>query len=99
MSSRRSVQAGFDVVEVHAAHGYLLHQFLSPLANERTDTYGGSLENRARLTLQVIRERSGVPVVAVGQITEAEQAESIVSSGTVDAVMAGRQFLRGKWPV
>jgi len=168
-AARRSLEAGFDVVEVHAAHGYLLHQFLSPLANERTDQYGGSLENRARLLMecvrevrsvvgedvpvmvrfsatdwiepdgwtlddtvtvagwvrdagvdmidvssggiapgiaittgpgyqvpfaQAIRERAGIPVVAVGQITEAQQAESLVASGTVDAAMAGRQFLR-----
>lgn len=54
-SARNAVDAGFDLVEVHAAHGYLLHQFLSPLSNTRTDRYGGSLENRARLTLEVIR--------------------------------------------
>ncbi|GGP24969.1 NADH:flavin oxidoreductase/NADH oxidase [Silvimonas amylolytica] len=52
-ATRRAVQAGYKVVEVHAAHGYLLHQFLSPLSNQRTDQYGGSLENRARLLLQV----------------------------------------------
>lgn len=50
----RSRRAGFDLVEVHAAHGYLLHQFQSPLANQRTDQYGGSVENRARLTLEVV---------------------------------------------
>lgn len=50
----RSVDAGFAVLELHAAHGYLLHQFLSPLSNERTDEWGGSLENRARLLLAVI---------------------------------------------
>jgi 2,4-dienoyl-CoA reductase-like NADH-dependent reductase (Old Yellow Enzyme family) len=50
----RALTAGFDLVEIHAAHGYLLHQFLSPLANQRTDDYGGSFENRTRLALQVV---------------------------------------------
>jgi 2,4-dienoyl-CoA reductase-like NADH-dependent reductase (Old Yellow Enzyme family) len=50
----RAVEAGFRVVELHAAHGYLLHQFLSPLSNRRTDRYGGSFENRVRLPLEVV---------------------------------------------
>ena len=50
----RAHKAGFKVVEIHAAHGYLLHQFLSPISNHRTDQYGGSFENRARLVLEVV---------------------------------------------
>ena len=53
-ATKRAVQAGFQVMEIHAAHGYLLHQFLSPLSNFRTDEYGGSFENRIRLTLEVV---------------------------------------------
>jgi len=61
-AARRSVEAGFEVIEVHAAHGYLLHEFLSPISNKRTDEYGGSLENRMRLPLEVAAEvREAVP--------------------------------------
>ncbi|GAB4055935.1 NADPH dehydrogenase NamA [Spirosoma litoris] len=53
-AAQRALAAGFQVVEIHAAHGYLLHQFLSPLSNQRTDDYGGVFENRIRLLLEVI---------------------------------------------
>ena len=67
-------EAGFDMVELHGAHGYLLHQFLSPSSNQRTDQYGGSVENRARLVLEVIdavskewsADRMGIRVSPIG---------------------------------
>ncbi|MBZ5738845.1 NADH:flavin oxidoreductase/NADH oxidase [Nocardioides mangrovi] len=67
-AAERALAAGFDVLEVHAAHGYLLHEFLSPLSNHREDEYGGAFDNRVRLVLEVVREirgrvDSGVPVV------------------------------------
>ncbi|MDN3496383.1 NADH:flavin oxidoreductase/NADH oxidase [Planococcus sp. APC 4015] len=166
-AARRAVTAGFEVLEIHAAHGYLLHQFLSPLSNLRDDEYGGSLENRARLLLRItgavrdaapdaalfvrfsasdwadggwnvddtavvarwaaehgadffdissgglvahqkievapgyqvgfaahIRREAGVPVSAVGLITDADQAERVLVDGDADAVMAGREWLR-----
>jgi 2,4-dienoyl-CoA reductase-like NADH-dependent reductase (Old Yellow Enzyme family) len=52
-AAQRAADAGFHLVEINAAHGYLLHEFLSPLANERTDEYGGSFDNRVRLLLEV----------------------------------------------
>ena len=58
--ARRALAAGFDVVELHAAHGYLLHEFLSPLVNTRTDAYGGSYDNRVRLCLEVVDAIRGV---------------------------------------
>lgn len=52
-AARRAARAGFQVLEIHAAHGYLIHEFLSPLTNQRADDYGGSLENRTRLAREV----------------------------------------------
>ena len=173
-AAQRADQAGFEVAEIHAAHGYLLHQFLSPLSNQRRDEYGGSFENRTRLVREVveavrrvwphekplwvrlsctdwveggwdldqsvalaralkslgvdavdcssggldqrqkipvapgyqvpfaerIRRETGIQTVAVGMITEPEQAEEIIASGRADAVAMARELLRDPyWPL
>ncbi|MEW2555191.1 NADH:flavin oxidoreductase/NADH oxidase [Streptomyces zhihengii] len=168
-AARRAVAAGFEVAEVHGAHGYLIGEFLSPHSNHRTDEYGGSFENRTRFALRVVdavrevwpdglplffrisatgwldeggwtadetvrlaavlkehgvdlldvstggnaagvriptgpgyqvpfaarvRAETGLPVAAVGLITEAAQAEKILANGEADAVLLGRELLR-----
>jgi 2,4-dienoyl-CoA reductase-like NADH-dependent reductase (Old Yellow Enzyme family) len=61
-AAKRAVSVGIDVIEIHVAHGYLLHEFLSPVSNHRTDNYGGSFENRTRLPLEVVRAvRAAIP--------------------------------------
>ena len=172
-ATRRAVRLGFDVIEMHAAHGYLLHEFLSPLTNRRTDSFGGSIENRMRFPLRVfeamrdacsgrvalgaritgsdwlaggidpdqaiafasalkqrgctyvdvtsggldpaarikaepdyqvgfaerVRKASGIPVRAVGLITEPAQAERIVAEGRADMVALARAILADpRWP-
>jgi 2,4-dienoyl-CoA reductase-like NADH-dependent reductase (Old Yellow Enzyme family) len=179
-AARRALDAGFQVAEIHGAHGYLIHQFLSPHSNRRTDAYGGAFENRIRFALEVVdavrsvwpedlpvffrisatdwltedpeddregwtsqdtvmlakhlqargvdlmdvssggiasdakiqagpgfqvpfaeavRTETGMPVAAVGLITDPHQAEGIVSSGQADAVLLARELLRDPyWP-
>jgi 2,4-dienoyl-CoA reductase-like NADH-dependent reductase (Old Yellow Enzyme family) len=172
--ARRALDAGFQLVEVHAAHGYLLHQFLSPLTNKRTDGYGGTFEGRIRLAVEVtaavraevgedvpvlvrisatdwvdggwdeqdsvrlsraladvgadlidastgglvpdakitlgpgyqvpfadaVRKKAEVPTGAVGLITDARQAETILTDGSADIVLLARELLRDPyWPL
>ncbi len=73
-AARRAVRIGLDAIQLHAAHGYLLHEFLSPLSNRRDDDYGGSLENRMRFPLEVFD--------AVRAVVPADRAVSIRISGT-----------------
>jgi len=169
-AATRALKAGFRVAEIHSAHGYLLHEFLSPLSNIRTDEYGGSFENRTRLLLQVTEavrsvwpeelpllvrisstdwteggwspdesarlapllqqagadlidcssggsvhsakipagpgyqvpfaemiKKTGILAGAVGMITEAQQAEEIVSEDRADLVLIGRELLRNPY--
>lgn len=95
-AARRALDAGFDVLEVHGAHGYLLHQFLSPLSNRREDEYGGSLENRARLLLRVVDSiravaGDGVPLfVRISATDHAEGGFSPDEAATVGEWAAAR---------
>jgi 2,4-dienoyl-CoA reductase-like NADH-dependent reductase (Old Yellow Enzyme family) len=173
-ATQRAVAAGFEAIEIHSAHGYLLHSFLSPLTNKRDDVYGGSLENRMRLPLAVakavrettpqafpvlvrvsatdwveggwdlaqtvaycrelkalgidwidvstggltpdavipvapafqvpfaeaVRREVGLPVSAVGLITDAQQAQALLRADKADAVGIGRAMLRDpQWPL
>src|SRR6202041_2399791 len=107
-AATRALQAGFKIIEIHSAHGYLLHEFLSPLANQRTDSYGGMVPN-AQIPVapgyQVhfadeIRERTGILTGAVGMITNAGQADTILDQSKADIVILAREFLRQPyWPL
>lgn len=89
-SASLAIQAGADVIEIHAAHGYLLHQFLSPLSNIRQDDYGGSLENRARFAVDVVRAVRNtvgvdIPVFVRLSCTDWAEPRGFVLSEAVDA--------------
>lgn len=78
-AARRAVKAGFNIIEIHGAHGYLIHQFLSPLSNIRTDEYGGSFENRIRFLLEIVdavNEELSENVALFVRISGTEYAEN-----------------------
>ncbi|RZJ51078.1 MAG: NADH:flavin oxidoreductase/NADH oxidase, partial [Chryseobacterium sp.] len=78
-AAKRAVNAGFDVIEIHGAHGYLVHQFSSPLSNVRTDEYGGSFENRSRFLLEIVdavNEELNENVALFVRISGTEYAEN-----------------------
>ncbi|WP_312825790.1 NADPH dehydrogenase NamA [Epilithonimonas sp.] len=100
-ATKRAVDAGFDVIEIHGAHGYLIHQFLSPLSNTRTDEYGGNPENRARFLMEIvdavnseITERQALFVRISGteyaengwEITDSVELTKILKTKNVDLV-------------
>lgn len=87
-AARRSKEAGFDAVEVHGAHGYLLNQFLSSYSNKRNDEYGGSLENRARLPLAVVRKIKSVTGPDYPVIYRMSAAEFVADGLPIEDIMA-----------
>ncbi|WP_028472824.1 alkene reductase [Nocardioides alkalitolerans] len=96
-AARNAVEAGLDGVEVHSANGYLLHQFLAPGSNERTDQYGGSPENRARLTIEVTKavaeaigaDRVGIRISPAHNIQGATETDEADTDATYEALVAG----------
>lgn len=92
-AAKRAVKAGFDVIEIHAAHGYLIHQFLSPLSNHREDGYGGSFENRIKLLLEIVAAvrsemKAGMPLfVRISATDWAEGGWDIEQSVKLSAIL------------
>ena len=98
---KRSLEVGFDVIEIHNAHGYLLHEFCSPVSNKRTDQYGGSFENRTRLSHEIVDlTRSlipeGMPLFMRISATDALEEEKDMESWTVKDSVRFAKSLIGK---
>lgn len=93
-AAHRALTAGFDVVEIHAAHGYLLHEFLSPLANQRSDEYGGSFENRSRLLLEVVDSVRGAWPAHLPLLVRISASDWAEGGWTIDDSVALARLLR-----
>jgi 2,4-dienoyl-CoA reductase-like NADH-dependent reductase (Old Yellow Enzyme family) len=93
-AAERALGAGFDVLEIHAAHGYLLHEFLSPLSNRRTDEYGGSFDNRARLLLRVVDAVRAVVPDATPLLVRISATDWVEGGWSVDDSVALARLLR-----
>ena len=92
----RALASGFQVIEIHSAHGYLLHQFLSPISNRRTDAYGGSFENRIRLHLEVVRAVRTVWPERLPLFVRISATDWLPGGWDVDQSVALAQRLRGE---
>jgi 2,4-dienoyl-CoA reductase-like NADH-dependent reductase (Old Yellow Enzyme family) len=95
-AAERALAAGFDVLELHAAHGYLLHEFLSPLSNQREDEYGGSFDNRVRLVLDVVREVRGRVPVGVPVVVRLSATDWLEGGWTADDSVRLARLLAGE---
>jgi 2,4-dienoyl-CoA reductase-like NADH-dependent reductase (Old Yellow Enzyme family) len=93
-AARRALAAGFDLVEIHAAHGYLIHEFLSPLANRRTDEYGGSFANRARFALEVAEAVRGAWPERLPLLMRISATDWVEGGWTVDESVALARLLK-----
>jgi len=94
-SAQRAVRAGFDLIELHVAHGYLLHQFLSPITNQRSDIYGGSLENRMRYPLEVFEAVHAVVPAGFPVIVRLSAIDWIEGGWDMDGSIAFSKALKG----
>jgi len=93
--ARRALDAGFQAVEIHAAHGYLLHQFLSPLSNRRTDAYGGSFDNRTRLVREVVAAVREVWTDRLPLLIRLSATDWVEGGWSVDETVALCRMLKG----
>ncbi|NPD04605.1 NADH:flavin oxidoreductase/NADH oxidase [Nocardioides sp. zg-1308] len=93
-AAERAVAAGFDVIELHGAHGYLLHEFLSPLSNHREDGYGGSFEGRVRLVLEVVREVRGRVPAGMPLLLRVSATDWVEGGWTADETVRLAELVR-----